>query len=151
MIGGKTSYTDSNYVVHVVPSGVYLLEYNAVEDAYNEIERYLPANVEHENVQMKPTEITAASINASQIAVAFDRGFIVVLAFSEHKPDFFPFAYVTSSSTSYITALTHDCDLLQHEIFPTFPGNLCHLDPSSEERNTFLCSVGSIVLVDQPS
>lgn len=106
VIGGKTSYTDSNYVVHVVPSGVYLLEYNAVEDAYNEIERYLPANVEHENVQMKPTEITAASINASQIAVAFDRGFIVVLAFSEHKPDFFPFATRYSPPSPEISAIS---------------------------------------------
>lgn len=91
MIGGKAQYGDSNYAVQVVPSGIYLLEYDRVHDAYNEVAKYRPADVGLK-VQTKPTEITAASINASQIAVAFDRGIIQVLAISEKMTEFIPSA-----------------------------------------------------------
>ena len=84
-----TKYKDSNYAVQVVPSGIYLLEYDIVQDTYNLAGQYLPANVQ---ADVKPTEVTAASINAGQIVVAFNRGIIELLAIHENMTGFLTYA-----------------------------------------------------------
>lgn len=87
----NTKYKDSSYAVQVVPSGIHLLEYDSVQDTYNPAGQYLPVDVilsQEERSRAKPTEITAASINAGQIAVAFNKGVIEVLAIHENMTGF---------------------------------------------------------------
>ncbi|RXW24467.1 hypothetical protein EST38_g1372 [Candolleomyces aberdarensis] len=84
-VAGKASYFDSNQVVQVVKSGVYLLEYDRALEGYIEKARYLPQDL---RLTGNITEIVAASINASQIAVAFNGGLVVLLNVNETSNGF---------------------------------------------------------------
>jgi DNA damage-binding protein 1 len=84
-VGGRAAYIDSSQVVQVVKSGVYLLEYDSALEGYIEKAKYLPQDL---RLIGNFTEIVAASINASQIAVAFNGGLVVLLNVNEASNGF---------------------------------------------------------------
>lgn len=82
---GRSKYLDSAMVIQVVPSGIHLFEFNESLNGYVEKASFLPSSA-HSN--RTPTRIITASVNASQVAVAFDAGVTAVLNLTEHMDEF---------------------------------------------------------------
>ena len=73
----ESQYVDSSLVVQVVPSGVFLIEWDAIMGNY--MERHAWKVEDTPSYDAKPREIVAASINGSQVALALSGGRRVLL------------------------------------------------------------------------
>lgn len=80
--GNGAAYCDSSLVVQVTPSRVSMVEYDSTTACYTEKARFTPADMELKYGR-HPTEITAASINHSQIALAFNLGVVALLNYDD--------------------------------------------------------------------
>jgi len=81
------AYVNSSLVVQVVPSGVFLLEWDSSLNVYVERDSWEVKNapLSHNN---KPLEIVAASVNGSQVALALSGCNIIVLCIENEAAKF---------------------------------------------------------------
>ncbi|TFK20000.1 hypothetical protein FA15DRAFT_673909 [Coprinopsis marcescibilis] len=76
----ELKYVNSNWVVQVTVSGVYLLELDPVMGGFTERAKWTPPVLPGTS---KPCEIMVASVNASQVFLALNGGRVLVLRFNE--------------------------------------------------------------------
>ena len=79
------SYVNSALAVQVVPTGVHLLELDPSANGYKELSKWDPRSLAQGNNDQR-REIVAASVNASQIALALSGGNIVFLRIKNDAP-----------------------------------------------------------------
>ena len=79
-------YVDSSLVVQVVPSGAFLLEWDATMGNYMERSAWKVENAR--SYDARPVEIVAASINGSQVALALNGGRRALLCIQNNAPEF---------------------------------------------------------------
>jgi DNA damage-binding protein 1 len=79
-------YVDSSLVVQVVPSGAFLLEWDATMGNYMERATWKVENTALYNA--KPLEIVAANVNGSQVALALSGGIRALLCIQNNAIEF---------------------------------------------------------------
>ena len=79
-------YVDSSLVVQVVPSGAFLLEWDAAMGTYMERATWKVENTAIFNA--KPLEIVAANVNGSQVALALSGGTRALLCIQNNAIEF---------------------------------------------------------------
>jgi len=79
------TYVNSSLAVQVVPTGVHLLEWDSSVNGYKEQSKWDPRSLAQGNNDQR-REIVAASVNASQIALALSGGNVVFLRIKNDAP-----------------------------------------------------------------
>ncbi|KAF7790799.1 hypothetical protein EIP86_001756 [Pleurotus ostreatoroseus] len=82
IVGGKSTYADSNRIVQVTPHAVTLVEYDPVLETFHRVGPYWTPGTH--NVAWAAREIVAASVNATQVVIALSGGAVAVLNLNEN-------------------------------------------------------------------